>query len=74
MNPKKDVIDREIQETEKQMLLEKYKTAMKKAKLLEEIKNGLGDEIKKNPGRAHIIKKTWFQRFMIKLKALFTKF
>jgi len=74
MSGKKDLIDREINEAEKHMLLEKYKTAMKKAKFLNEIKGELGADIKNNPGRAHIIKKTWFQKFMLKLKEIFTKF
>jgi hypothetical protein len=74
MSGKKDIINREIQETEKQMLLEQYKTSMKKSQFISEIKNGLGDDIKTNPGKAQIIKKTFFQRFMIKLKSIFTKF
>jgi hypothetical protein len=71
---KKDVISKEIEEAEKAMLLEQYNTAKRKAKFLSDIKGGLGADIKKNPGRAHIIKKTWFQKFMVKLKAIFTKF
>ena len=71
---KKDIISKEIDETEKQILLEKYKTAMKKANFVNDIKGDLGAEIKLNPGRATFIKKTWFQKFMLKLKAIFTKF
>ena len=71
---KKDIISKEIDETEKQMLLEKYKTAMKKANFVNDIKGDLGTEIKLNPGRATFIKKTWFQKLMLKLKAIFTKF
>jgi hypothetical protein len=70
----KNDINREINEAEKQMLLDKYNTAMKKAKFLNEIKNGLGVDIKQNPGRAHIIKKTWSQKLILKLKSIFTKF
>ena len=71
---KVSIINKEIEDAEKQMLLDKYNTAMKKAKYISEIKSGLGDEIRANPNRAHIIKKSLFQRFMIKLKILFTKF
>lgn len=74
MSGKKDLIDREINEAEKQMVLEKYKTAMKKVKFIDEIKGDLGTDIKNNPGRANIIKKTWFQKLIVKLKAIFTKF
>ena len=71
---KKDVVGREIKETEKQMLLDKYKTALNKAKFVNEIKGDLGSDIKSNPGRANIIKKTWLQKLGLKLKAIFTKF
>jgi hypothetical protein len=74
MSKKVDIVDREISETEKQRLLEMYKTAMKKAQLVNEIKTGLGADIKKNPGRANIIKKTRWQKFMLSLKKIFTKF
>ena len=71
---KKDIISKEIDETEKQILLEKYKTAMKKVSFINEIKGELGVEIKNNPGKATFIKKSWFQKLMIKLKIIFTKF
>lgn len=71
---KKDVVGREIKETEKQMLLDKYKTALTKAKFVNEIKGELGVDIKNNPGRAKIIKKTWLQKLGLKLKSIFTKF
>ena len=74
MSNKRDIINKEIDDTEKQMLLDKYNTAMKKAKYISEIKSGLGDEIRANPNRVHVIKKSLFQRLMVKLKILFTKF
>ena len=67
-------IDRESQLAEKEALLEKYKTALKKGQLINEIKSGLGEEIKKNPGKAKIIKKTTGQKIKAFFKAIFTKF
>ena len=72
MNDK--IISRETELAEKEALLEKYKTALKKGQLISEIKNGLGDEIKKNPGRVKIIKKTHTQKLMSWFKSIFTKF
>jgi hypothetical protein len=66
--------NREVKLAEKEILVEKYKTALKKNQFINELKSGLGTEIKKNPGKAKIIKKTWLERLMITLKKLFTKF
>jgi hypothetical protein len=72
MNDK--MISRESTQAEKDMLVEKYKTALKKNQFINELKTGLGQEIKKNPGKVKIIKKTWGERFMLGLKKIFTKF
>jgi hypothetical protein len=72
MNDK--MLNREIKQAENEMLLEKYKTALKKTQLINEIKSGLGKEIKNNPGKAKIIKKTWYQKLMLGIKKIFTKF
>ena len=72
MNDK--VISRETQLAEKEVLMEKYKTALKKGQFVNEIRNGLGKEIKKNPSRAKIIKKTTTQKIMLFFKNIFTKF
>lgn len=72
MNDK--MISRESTQAEKDMLVEKYKTALKKNQFINDLKTGLGEEIKKNPGKAKIIKKTWRERFMLNLRKIFTKF
>jgi hypothetical protein len=72
MNDK--MIDRESSQAEKDMLVEKYKTALKKNQFINELKSGLGKEIKKNPGKPKIIKKTLGERFMLGLRKIFTKF
>lgn len=69
-----DMLDREVKQTEKEINLEKYKTANKKIQFINAVKNGLGDEIKKNPNKVKIIQKTPFQKFMVGLKKLFTRF
>jgi hypothetical protein len=72
MNDK--MLNREINQANNEMLNEKYKTALKKVQLINEIKSGLGEEIKKNSNKVKIIEKSWYERFMIKLKKIFTKF
>lgn len=68
------MLSREQELAEKEVLMEKYKTALKKTQFVNELKTGLGAEIKKNPGKAKIIKKTWGQKLMISLGKIFTKF
>jgi len=74
MNKKKDIITTELDKTEKLILLDKYTTAQHKVKFINELKTGLGEELKKNPSKANFIKKTRFERFVIILKKIFTKF
>lgn len=69
-NPTLSQIDRE----EKLILLDSYSTAKEKVKLINEIKTGLGVDIKKNPGKANIIKKTRLEKIIIALKKILTKF
>lgn len=66
-------ISREQAMADKENLVEKYKTALKKAQLVNEIKNGLGEEIKKNP-RPKIIKKSLSSKIITVIKKIFTKF
>lgn len=68
------MIGRESSQAEKDMLVEKYKTALKKNQFINELKTGLGQEIKKNPSKVKIIKKTFGECFMLSLKKIFTKF
>ena len=64
---------RETQQAEKDILVEKYKTALNKARFNNEVKGGLGEVIKKNP-KPKIIKKTITQRISLWFKSIFTKF
>lgn len=67
-------VDLEIKQATQDILLEKTKTDMKKTQFISELRAGLGDELKKNPSKVKIIKKTRFQKFVIGLKKIFTKF
>jgi hypothetical protein len=66
-------ISREQALADKDVLVEKYKTALKKAEFVNEIKNGLGEEIKKKP-KPIIKKPTLGQKIMVSIKKIFTKF
>jgi hypothetical protein len=66
--------EREIKALEREMITDKYKTAREKAHYINELKMGLGEEIKSNPGRVKIIKKTWIQKLALFFKKMFTKF
>jgi hypothetical protein len=74
MTPKKNELTIEIEQTEKEKILFAENNDRKKAQLIGEIKMGLGAEIKKNPGKAKIIKKTRAEKFKLWLKNIFTKF
>jgi hypothetical protein len=66
-------INREQTLADKDMLVEKYKTALKKVQFIDEIKNGLGGEIKMNP-KPKIIKRSLWYKFIQSIKKIFTKF
>jgi hypothetical protein len=66
-------ISREQAMADKDVLVEKYKTALKKAQFVNEIKSGLGEEIKKNP-RPLVIKRSFLYRIGQSIKKMFTKF
>ena len=74
MENKNDIISKELDSAEKDIHLEKYKTALKKAQFIQEIKNGLGKEIKINPNKLTIINKPWYIKLGNIIKKIFTKF
>lgn len=71
---KKSVIEIELDLSAKEKVLMGQSNVRQKKVLINELKTGLGEEIKKNPGKAKIIKKTRSQRFVLWLKKIFTKF
>jgi hypothetical protein len=70
----KDELSIELEQTQKEKVLMAQNNDKRKKELIIELKTGLGKEIKKNPGRAKIIKKTRYEKLMIWLKKIFTKF
>jgi hypothetical protein len=64
----------EIKLEREKMMKETIATAVSKVSFVKELKQGLGDEIKTKGGRVTIIKKTRYQKFMIWLRKIFTKF
>jgi hypothetical protein len=71
---RKTTIEREIELEEKEVLRDKFVTALRKSQFVNELKSGLGDEIKKNPRGVKIIKESRYKRFVSWLKNFFTKF
>jgi len=72
MNDK--MINREINMIENEMVADKYITDIKKKNFINEIKTNLGSEIKKNPNKVKVIKKSKKERFLGFIKSIFTKF
>lgn len=52
----------------------KVNSELKKSQFISELKSGLGDKVKENPGRVIIIKKSLFQRFKDSIRSMFNKF
>lgn len=72
MNDK--MINREIQMIENEMVADKLITDIKKKNFINDIKSNLGTEIKKNPNKVKVIKKSKKEKFFDFIKSLFTKF
>ena len=54
----------ELDRLEKESLSDKAKTKYYKNKFIEELKSGLGEEIKKNPNKVTVLKKSTSKRLM----------
>jgi hypothetical protein len=68
------IISKELTVSENEVKLEAFKTELKKTQFIEEIRNGLGTEIKLNPRMVKVIKKPWHVKLKNFLGKLFTKF
>ncbi len=73
MSVSENTLAKELLAKENELKLELFKTQLKKAEFIDEIKHGLGNEIKRNPNKVKVIKKTWHQKLKIFLSNLFTK-
>jgi RNA-binding protein YhbY len=58
----------------KEMVKETKATESTKIEFIKELKSGLGSEMKQIVGRVTVIKKTRYEKFMVWLKKIFTKF
>jgi hypothetical protein len=74
MKHTKDKAAIELDAAEKEKILFAENNERKKQQLISELKSGLGNEIKLNPGRVKIIKKTKIEKIKIWFKNIFTKF
>ena len=72
MNDK--MINREIKQIENEMKGDLFMTEIRKKRFISDLKNGLGEEIKKNPSKVKIIKQPWYKKFLNIIKKIFTKF
>lgn len=67
-------LDFEIKYERESMVKETITTAVNKVKFANEIKQGLGSEMKQKGGRVTILEKTRYEKFVVWLKKIFTKF
>lgn len=74
MTGKMDTLNSELQKLEAEKKMFDVNNDLKKNQLISELKRGLGEEIKKNPSKFKIIKKTRKEKFISWLKKIFTKF
>ena len=58
----------------KERVKETKATETRKLEFIKEIKTGLGSEMKNKGGRVTIIKKTRYEKFIVWLRKIFTKF
>lgn len=61
----------EIEREEKLIQFDREKTELKKEQFIREIRNGLGDHIKKNGNKVNKIKRSRWERFWNKVKQMF---
>lgn len=68
------MLTKELQIAEREREMFEYTNNLKKAQLIGELKNGLGDEIKEQGGTVKIIKRPWNYKLKMFLKKVFTRF
>lgn len=69
-----DEIHREIDKTEKDAINQKQRTDLAKLVFINQIKTGLGDEIKNTPKVPKIRQKTVFEKIKNVIRGIFLKF
>ena len=66
--------EREIKKEKQGIVVETFKTEISKHAFINDIKNGLGNEIKTNLNKVEIIKERKKEKFIKFLKNIFNKF
>ena len=61
----------EIKREENLMAFDREKTELKKEQFIKQIRNGLGEQIKKNGNKVQRIKRSRWERFWMKIKQMF---
>ena len=69
-----DEILNEINDTNNEKIMLNYKTSLAKTQFIDEIKSGLGEEIKKSGNKVEVIKPSIWKRIRLIIKKLFTGF
>lgn len=69
-----EMLSRELVIAERERELETFKASLKKTQFIEELKNGLGGDIKEIRGKVTIIKRPWHFKLKQFLKKIFTRF
>lgn len=55
------------------MALDKNGTEIQKTRLINQLKNGLGEKIKENPNEVIIIKRSWYQKLGVTIRKILSK-
>ena len=61
----------EIKREENLMAFDREKTELKKEQFIKQIRNGLGEQIKKNSNKVKRIKRSRWERFWVKINQMF---
>lgn len=70
----KNSIEHELREALKESSNDLAKVKGEKQRFINDIKSGLGSQIKENPNRVIIVKQPWHVKLGLMIKKIFTKF
>ena len=68
------LLAKEVQAAEREREMFEYTNNLKKTQFINELKNGLGEEIKEQGGKIVLIKRPWYYKLKTFFKKIFTKF
>ena len=64
---KRDLVTKEIEKLKNEAVSDLYVTSLKKQAFINEIRNGLGNEIKQNLNTVKVVKKPWYKLLFKKI-------